>query len=306
MDDLIARANKYAKSAGRIGEGQYRAARENEAFALLLSSTSTILSAVVGTSIFAQWVQTYPLPFGVAAIVAAALSAVQRTSKLDERAEAHRMAGAEYGRLRRRADMLRLQLEGGDVNRAEGVAALKQIGEDLSELAKRTRALPDRIYKPARDLFDKEHPEYSITQIPTPTHAGGVVIRRKDATVQYLIVQAKKEPHEWVLPKGHIMRGETAEQAARREVLEETGVEAAVWDVLDTVEFSAPNELVRAQFFLMEAVKEGSPHESRELKWLTFDEALNMLKFKEAQQLVCQAYILLRKLSDNGLKLSKT
>ncbi len=303
MDDLIARANKYAKSAGRTGEGQYRAARENETCALLLSATNTILSAVVGTSIFAQWVQTYPLPFGVAAIVAAALSAVQRTSKLDERAEAHRMAGAEYGRLRRRADMLRLQLEGGDVNRAEGVATLKQIGEDLSELAKRTRALPDRIYKPARDSFDKEHPEYfTTTSASVPTHAGGVVIRRKDATVQYLIVQAKKEPHEWVLPKGHIKRGETAEQAARREVLEETGVEAAVWDVLDTVEFSAPNELVRAQFFLMEAVREGSPHESREQKWLTFDEALNMLKFKEAQQLVCQTYILLRKLSDNGIK----
>lgn len=48
MDDLIARANKYAKSAGRTGEGQYRAARENETFALLLSSTNTILSAVVG------------------------------------------------------------------------------------------------------------------------------------------------------------------------------------------------------------------------------------------------------------------
>jgi len=26
MDDLIARTNKYAKSAGRTGEGQYRAA----------------------------------------------------------------------------------------------------------------------------------------------------------------------------------------------------------------------------------------------------------------------------------------
>lgn len=234
---------------------------------------------------------------------------MQRTSKLDERAEAHRMAGAEYGRLRRRADMLRLQLEGSDISRAEGVAALKQIGEDLSELAKQTRALPDRIYKPARALFDKEHPEYFIiTSAPTPTHAGGVVIRRKDAMVQYLIVQAKKAPHEWVLPKGHIERGErreTAEQAARREVLEETGIEAAVWDELDTVEFLASNERVKAQFFLMEAVRENPPHEGRERKWLNFDEALHALQFKEAQRLVCQAhaYILSRHPQQNGTKI---
>jgi len=88
MEDLIVRANKYAISAGRTGEGQYRAAERDERFARWLSWVSTALSAVVGTSIFADWVKTYPLPFGLAAIVAAALSAVQRTSKLDERAEA--------------------------------------------------------------------------------------------------------------------------------------------------------------------------------------------------------------------------
>lgn len=287
MDDLIARANKYAKGAGQTQEGQRSAAEKHERFSRWLSWVSTALSAVVGTSIFTDWVQTSPISFGLAAIVAAVLSAVQRTSRLDDRAEAHRVAGAEYGGLRRRADMLRLRLEGGDVTREKGLVELEQIGKDLSELAKKTRTLPESIYKPATEAFKKSHPEYFTS---TPTHAGGVVIRREGATIEYLVVQTKKEPHEWVLPKGHIEHGESPEQAARREVLEETGVETVVRDVLDTVEFSAPNGRVKGQFFLMEAIGEGPPREGRERKWLNFDEAIQRLQFKEAQRLVCQAY----------------
>ncbi len=70
MDDLIARANKYAVNAGRTGEGQRRAAESNERLGRWLSWASTALSAVVGTSIFADWIKTYPVPFGLVAVVA--------------------------------------------------------------------------------------------------------------------------------------------------------------------------------------------------------------------------------------------
>lgn len=178
MNDLIARANKYARSSGRTGQGQYRAAEKDERLGRILSWTSTTLTAIVGTSIFTQWVQNYPIPLGLAAIIAAALTAVHTTSKLEQRAEVHRNAGAEYGRLRRRADMLRLRLHGGDLSRAEGLAELDQIGEGLSEQAGKTRALPDQIYKPASDAFDAAHPEYADiapapagTPATTPSHA---------------------------------------------------------------------------------------------------------------------------------------
>ena len=114
----------------------------------------------MGTSIFAKWAETDPIIFGLAGVLAASLSAIQRTSKLDERAEAHRIAGSDYGRVRRRADMLRLRLEGQDVTREEGLPQLDQIGEDLSDLARESRALPDKIYNPAKKEFDKSHPEY--------------------------------------------------------------------------------------------------------------------------------------------------
>lgn len=160
MDDLVVRVNKYALGAGRTQEGQYSGARRDERLSNWMGWTSAVLSGVVGTSIFAQWVQKYPIIFGMAAIVAAALAAVQRTAKLSERAEAHRLSGAEYGRLRRRADMLRLRIEGKDLTREQALVQLDSLGEKLSDLAKQARVLPLAIYKRAAREFDRSHPEY--------------------------------------------------------------------------------------------------------------------------------------------------
>lgn len=292
MNDLIARAKKYAIGAGRIGQGQYDAAEKENRLSRWLSWTSIALSAVVGTSIFAEWAEgTYRVPLGLAAIIAAASSALQRTSKLDERADAHRVAGAKYGRIRRRADMLRVRLIGGDISREAGLLELDGIGEDLSKLAAEARSLPYDVYRAAVEAFDQTHPEYLEDR---PSHAGGVVVRTMDSITQCLLIEAKSGDKEWVLPKGHIKPGESAEQAARREVLEEAGIVAAVGDALDTVEFLGPKGRVRATFFLMEAVEQGPPREGRERVWLTFSEAAGTLRFKESQWLIWRAEALLQ------------
>ena len=49
------------------------------------------------------------------------------------------------------------------------------------------------------------------------THAGGIVYRDVGSGPEYLIVRARRDPSAWVLPKGHIERGETAEEAAVRD-----------------------------------------------------------------------------------------
>jgi hypothetical protein len=160
MDDLIARATKYAISGGRTGLAQYRAAEQDERSAQILSWTSTALTAVVGTSIFTTAVQTYPIPLGLLAMIASALTAIQGSSKLAERAAGHRSTGAGYGGVRRRADELCLMLRAGDLTRERGLTELHAIGEQLSKLADATRPLPDRIYEPAKAAFDRTHPEY--------------------------------------------------------------------------------------------------------------------------------------------------
>ena len=89
------------------------------------------------------------------------------------------------------------------------------------------------------------------------THAGGVVFRRDPDAVRFLLVTAKNQTKEWVLPKGHIEEGESAPETAVREVLEESGVEARVVELLGRLEFDGRRGWIRADFFLMEFTGDG-------------------------------------------------
>ncbi len=127
--------------------------------------------------------------------------------------------------------------------------------------------------------------------IPAPTHAGGVVVRRDGAELRFLLVTARRQPGLWVFPKGHIEPGETPEQAAAREVLEEAGVEATVVGPVGATEFRSARGSVRAQFYLMEFVSEGppAPGEDRRRVWLTADEARRSLIYEDSRLLITRA-----------------
>jgi len=120
----------------------------------------------------------------------------------------------------------------------------------------------------------------------TWTHAGGVVFRG-ETDRRVLLVRAKPAPHDWVLPKGHIERGETPEETARREVIEEAGVDAEPLRFAGTLEFDTPNgKHVRSAFFLMRFVKSVTPHEQREIRWATINEALRLVQFDDTRALI--------------------
>jgi 8-oxo-dGTP pyrophosphatase MutT (NUDIX family) len=99
------------------------------------------------------------------------------------------------------------------------------------------------------------------------THAGGLVVRREPDGWRYLVVKAKRDPHDWVLPKGHIEPGEPCRVTAVREVLEEAGIWARPKRKLTDVKFVVQGEKVEARFYLMDHVRD-EPQPAERIRWL--------------------------------------
>jgi 8-oxo-dGTP pyrophosphatase MutT (NUDIX family) len=139
-----------------------------------------------------------------------------------------------------------------------------------------------------------DHSQASSNQ---PTHAGGVVYREHDDTVEYLLVRARSKQREWVLPKGHIEHSESAHDAAVREVLEEAGVRADVVAELDTVEYTLREKLIRVRFYLMRARRHADARHAgddahdaeREHTWLPLEEARQRVAYDSYRKLLSHA-----------------
>lgn len=125
--------------------------------------------------------------------------------------------------------------------------------------------------------------------------AGGIVVRYDDAgTPQFLVVTAKDDPAHWIFPKGHIEHGESAEDAAVREVLEETGIQATPQTYLDTTQFSLHEDVIRVAFYLLLYCRSVGSGEGRSIRWCTCDEALALLSFEDTKTLLRRSLELIR------------
>ncbi|HUQ70720.1 MAG TPA: NUDIX domain-containing protein [Planctomycetaceae bacterium] len=122
------------------------------------------------------------------------------------------------------------------------------------------------------------------------THAGGIVYRLNGRDVEILLVTAKRNPAAWIFPKGHIEPGETAEQAAVREVEEEAGIVGrAVGAVGSPIDFDTPTEHVRIQYFLIEVTSESAATDGRDKRWFAEDQAERMLTYDNIRGLLREA-----------------
>ena len=108
--------------------------------------------------------------------------------------------------------------------------------------------------------------------------AGGIVMRREQPPLIAVVRLRKRD--EWVLPKGKLDDGETPKDAARREVLEETGHDAAVHEFLGTLVYQSGGRSKVVHFWRMEA--EGGPvrklmSDIKAVDWLPLEEAIERL-----------------------------
>jgi 8-oxo-dGTP diphosphatase len=118
---------------------------------------------------------------------------------------------------------------------------------------------------------------------PEVKAAGGVV--RRDGRIA---VVHRPRYDDWSLPKGKLDPGETWEEAALREVREETGLECSLGEELSSTRYrdrKGRSKLVR--YWLMDPVGgEFEPNdETDELRWLTPAEAAALLTYPRDQEL---------------------
>jgi 8-oxo-dGTP pyrophosphatase MutT (NUDIX family) len=138
------------------------------------------------------------------------------------------------------------------------------------------------------------------------TSAGGLVVDRSGpAPVGAVIARVNRAGKvEWCLPKGHLEGEETPEQAAVREIEEETGIQGRIVDDLGTIDywFSAEGKRVHkhVHHYLLLATGgmltiEGDPdQEAIDVAWVPLVELEERLAFPNERRIARTASLRLR------------
>ena len=127
--------------------------------------------------------------------------------------------------------------------------------------------------------------------------AGGVIIDVHEGIARIAVIARRNRAGrvEWCLPKGHLESNETLEQAAVREVAEETGIVGRVLAALGTIDywFSASGTHIHkiVHHYLLEATGgelsiEGDPDaEAIDVAWFPLDDVQAHLTFPNERRM---------------------
>ncbi len=154
-----------------------------------------------------------------------------------------------------------------------------------------------------KNYFVRKKP--SIQEIVREPTAGGIVFRHGEKGVEILLIQDAKD--RWTIPKGHIEEGESASQAARREIGEEAGlknVDMLGW--LGKIHFRYRRidklVLMTTQIYLVRAKGDTNAIQKEEwmngIKWFSFNEALDVIEYEDIGKLMLLA---MKRIRQEGL-----
>jgi 8-oxo-dGTP pyrophosphatase MutT (NUDIX family) len=142
-------------------------------------------------------------------------------------------------------------------------------------------------------------------KIPTTREvsAGGVVYRRGEDEIEVVLASRRTRRGQlaWGLAKGGIERGETKEQAAIREVREETGMTAEIEADLGDTKYMYVWDDIRIRktvhFFLMRHTGgnvDDRDDEMEEIRWFPLERAIKRAAYRGERDMLVKASELLR------------
>ena len=120
-------------------------------------------------------------------------------------------------------------------------------------------------------------------------------MRGQGASAEVLLVSARKDPRQWIFPKGHVEPGETAAEAALREMREEAGVDGKIIKPIGVSTYDSGKDRVRVSYFLVRYRRAVLTTETRKRRWRSFSEARELVTFDDGRELVDKAERYLRK-----------
>ena len=130
--------------------------------------------------------------------------------------------------------------------------------------------------------------------MPLIRQAGSIVFRLDSKEPQVLLVTARRNPRNWIFPKGHIEKGETPEEAALRETREEAGIVGDLIAPAGILEYGFLGAKARVEYFLVQFRREaGPPEDGRQRTWCQLEDALERLNYKNSRKLLRKAWKML-------------
>ena len=137
--------------------------------------------------------------------------------------------------------------------------------------------------------------------------AGGVVYRRR-GDGGYDVALIRTHERRWQLPKGWIEAGESAEDAAVREVREEAGIDGDLVGPIDAIEYTftsnydaEPAVVHKVVEFYLLRYRGGSTDdhdgEVTDARWVDIAEAQHILAFRDERRVVSMAEEALRRVA---------
>jgi 8-oxo-dGTP pyrophosphatase MutT (NUDIX family) len=133
------------------------------------------------------------------------------------------------------------------------------------------------------------------TEKSAPLLSAGAVILAGAADRPLVALIHRRSPSEWRLPKGKLHEGETAQEAAEREVQEETGLQITVGEEVGNCEYGYRNGQgrgvrKRVRFFLARLPEpQALQPELRsfdQARWMPLGEALTSLTWENEREMV--------------------